>query len=196
MSGRRPADSAARPSRRCSPTSGCRRWRTPTCRPSERTAMEPFYPLRALVCGRCFLVQLEEFETPEQIFSDYAYFSSYSSSWLEHCRRYAEQMIERFGPGRRQPRRGDRLQRRLPAAVLPRAPDPGARDRARRQRRRGGRAKRAFRRWSSSSGARPPRSLAGESAADLLLGNNVLAHVPDLNDFVAGHEDPAQAGRA
>ena len=49
--------------------------------------MEPFYPLRALVCGNCFLVQLEQFETPEQIFSDYAYFSSYSSSWLEHCRR-------------------------------------------------------------------------------------------------------------
>ena len=59
--------------------------------------MEPFYPLRALVCASCFLVQLEEFETPEQIFSDYAYFSSYSSSWLEHSRRYAEQMIERLG---------------------------------------------------------------------------------------------------
>ena len=59
--------------------------------------MEPFYPLRALVCGSCFLVQLEEFETPERIFSDYAYFSSYSSSWLEHSRRYAEQMIERLG---------------------------------------------------------------------------------------------------
>ena len=66
--------------------------------PAERVnAMEPFYPLRALVCAKCFLVQLEEFETPEQIFSDYAYFSSYSSSWLEHSRRYAEQMIERLG---------------------------------------------------------------------------------------------------
>ncbi len=66
--------------------------------PPERVnSMEPFYPLRALVCGNCFLVQLEEFETPEQIFSDYAYFSSYSTSWLEHSRRYAEQMIARLG---------------------------------------------------------------------------------------------------
>ena len=55
--------------------------------PERVNAMEPFYPLRALVCGRCFLVQLEEFETPHEIFSDYAYFSSYSTSWLEHCRR-------------------------------------------------------------------------------------------------------------
>ena len=62
-------------------------------------AMEPFYPLRALVCGRCFLVQLEEFESPAQIFSDYAYFSSYSTSWLEHCRHYAEQMIAPLGLG-------------------------------------------------------------------------------------------------
>ena len=59
-------------------------------RGASSSAMEPFYPLRALVCAQCFLVQLEEFEPPEQIFSDYAYFSSYSTSWLEHCRRYAE----------------------------------------------------------------------------------------------------------
>src|SRR5450631_2504833 len=67
--------------------------------PERANAMEPFYPLRALVCASCYLVQLEEFETPEQIFSDYAYFSSYSSSWLEHCRRYSEQMIDRLGLG-------------------------------------------------------------------------------------------------
>src|ERR1035438_380239 len=65
--------------------------------PERANSMEPFYPLRALVCEKCFLVQLEEFETPERIFSDYAYFSSYSSSWLEHSRRYSEQMIERLG---------------------------------------------------------------------------------------------------
>src|ERR1700689_282548 len=68
--------------------------------PPERLgAMEPFYPLRALVCGRCFLVQLEEFESPERIFSDYAYFSSYSKSWLEHCRAYVEQITARLGLG-------------------------------------------------------------------------------------------------
>ena len=65
--------------------------------PERANAMEPFYPLRALVCEKCFLVQLEEFESPDHIFSDYAYFSSYSSSWLDHSRRYSEQMIERFG---------------------------------------------------------------------------------------------------
>ncbi|HXG23104.1 MAG TPA: hypothetical protein VNJ09_01010, partial [Chthonomonadales bacterium] len=61
--------------------------------------MEPFYPLHAYVCHQCFLVQLEEFESPEKIFGDYAYFSSYSDSWLDHARRYVDQMIERFGYG-------------------------------------------------------------------------------------------------
>ena len=60
--------------------------------------MEPFYPLCALVCDVCLLVQLEAFEPPEQIFSDdYAYFSSYSTGWLEHSRRYTDAMVERFG---------------------------------------------------------------------------------------------------
>src|ERR687886_2714553 len=65
--------------------------------PDRANAMEPFYPLRALVCERCFLVQLQEFESPEAIFSDYAYFSSYSTTWLEHSRRYVEQMVDRWG---------------------------------------------------------------------------------------------------
>ena len=67
--------------------------------PQQGNRMEPFYPLRALVCARCFLVQLEEYESPSHIFSDYAYFSSYSTSWLEHSERYVEAMIERFGFG-------------------------------------------------------------------------------------------------
>src|SRR4051794_2693382 len=61
--------------------------------------MEPLYPLRALVCDRCFLVQSEEFESPEGIFSEYTYFSSYSTSWLAHCRAYADAMTERLGLG-------------------------------------------------------------------------------------------------
>jgi hypothetical protein len=61
--------------------------------------MERFYPLHAWVCESCFLVQLEEFETPEKIFSDYAYFSSYSDSWLAHARTYAGMMTTRFGLG-------------------------------------------------------------------------------------------------
>src|SRR5271155_4724527 len=67
--------------------------------PEQANTAEPFYPLRAFVCRSCFLVQLEEFETPDHIFSDYAYFSSYSTSWLEHCRQYADQVVERFRLG-------------------------------------------------------------------------------------------------
>src|SRR5947209_8825926 len=58
--------------------------------------MEPFFPLHAYVCDNCLLVQLEEYRSAEHIFSDYLYFSSYSQSWLRHCRNYAEQMIERY----------------------------------------------------------------------------------------------------
>jgi SAM-dependent methyltransferase len=154
--------------------------------PPERVnGMEPFYPLRALVCGKCFLVQLEEFETPERIFSDYAYFSSYSSSWLEHSRSYAEQMIARLNLG------GDSHvveiasndgyllqffhERQIPVLGI----EPAANV-----------AKVALQKGIPTLveffGRETARSLAGESAADLLLGNNVLAHVPDLNDFVAG----------
>src|SRR5258708_13541795 len=61
--------------------------------------MEAFYPLHAYVCGNCFLVQLEAYVTPEHIFSDYAYFSSYSDSWLVHAKKYTDRMVERFGIG-------------------------------------------------------------------------------------------------
>jgi len=59
--------------------------------------MEPFYPLHAYVCSNCFLVQLQEFETPEHIFSDYAYFSSFSDSFVAHAKAYVEDMVTRFG---------------------------------------------------------------------------------------------------
>lgn len=154
--------------------------------PPERVnAMEPFYPLRALVCGKCFLVQLEEFETPEQIFSDYAYFSSYSSSWLEHSRRYAEQMIERLGLDERShvvelaSNDGYLLQffRERQISVLGVEPAANVAEVAK---------EKGIPTVVEFFGEDVARSLAGESAADLLLGNNVLAHVPDLNDFVAG----------
>jgi SAM-dependent methyltransferase len=153
--------------------------------PERMNGMEPFYPLRALVCGRCFLVQLEEFETPEQIFSDYAYFSSYSTSWLEHSRRYAEQMIDRLGLDDSSQvveiasNDGYLLQffRDREIAVLGIEPA-------------GNVAQVAIDKGISTVveffGEDVARSLARESAADLLLGNNVLAHVPNLNDFVAG----------
>jgi len=59
-------------------------------------AMEPFYPLRVYVCEACFLVQLQEYVSPEEIFSEYAYFSSYAESWVEHMRRYADMIADRF----------------------------------------------------------------------------------------------------
>jgi hypothetical protein len=153
--------------------------------PERANAMEPFYPLRALVCEQCFLVQLEEFETPHQIFSEYAYFSSYSTSWLEHCRRYTEQVIERLRLGEHShvvelaSNDGYLLQyfheRQIPVLGI----EPAANV-----------AKIALQKGIPTLveffGRETARSLASESAADLLLGNNVLAHVPDLNDFVAG----------
>jgi hypothetical protein len=63
---------------------------------SDLNKAEKFYPLHVYVCDQCFLVQLEEFESPDAIFSDYAYFSSYSDSWLNHAKKYTELMIDRF----------------------------------------------------------------------------------------------------
>jgi len=153
--------------------------------PEQADAMEPFYPLRAYVCRNCFLVQLEEFEAPEAIFSDYAYFSSYSSSWLEHSRRYVDQMVERFGlSGSSQvielaSNDGYLLQyfrqREIPVLGI----EPAANVAAVAERN-------GVRTVVEFFGRDVARRLAETSPADLLLGNNVLAHVPDLNDFVAG----------
>jgi SAM-dependent methyltransferase len=153
--------------------------------PQRANGMEPFYPLRALVCGKCFLVQLEEFETPEHIFSDYAYFSSYSSSWLEHSKNYSELMIERFGLNGSShvveiaSNDGYLLQYFQERHISVLGIEPAANV-----------AKVALQKGIPTLveffGVDTATSLSGESSADLLLGNNVLAHVPDLNDFVAG----------
>ena len=153
--------------------------------PEHANAMEPYYPLRAFVCDRCFLVQLEEFETPDRIFTEYAYFSSYSTSWLEHSKRYVEQMIERFGLDASShvvelaSNDGYLLQyfreRQVPVLGI----EPAANV-----------AKVALEKGIPTLveffGRTAARALVSGSAADLLLGNNVLAHVPDLNDFVGG----------
>ena len=149
------------------------------------SAMEPFYPLRALVCARCFLVQLEDFATPERIFSDYAYFSSYSATWLEHSRRYTELMVERFGLDSDSrvveiaSNDGYLLQYFQERGVPVLGVEPAANV-----------AEVALERGIPTLveffGRETAGAVAERSAADLLLGNNVLAHVPDLNDFVAG----------
>jgi 2-polyprenyl-3-methyl-5-hydroxy-6-metoxy-1,4-benzoquinol methylase len=153
--------------------------------PERANAMEPFYPLHAYVCSKCFLVQLGEFESPEHIFSDYAYFSSYSSTWLEHSQRYVAAMTERFGLGGSSKvvevasndgyllqyfvQRGIPVLGIEPAAnVAPAAEEKGVPT------------------LVKFFGVETAREVAAEGQADLLLGNNVLAHVPDINDFVGG----------
>jgi SAM-dependent methyltransferase len=152
----------------------------------QANAMEPFYPLCALVCSRCFLVQLEDFESPQHIFDDeYAYFSSYSSSWLAHCRRYTELMIERLGLDESSQvvelasNDGYLLQYFKERGIPVLGVEPTA-NTARVALDKGIPTRVEF--W----GAQTARAVAGERRADLLLANNVLAHVPDVNDFVAG----------
>jgi SAM-dependent methyltransferase len=151
----------------------------------ELGQMEPFYPLRALVCHECFLVQLEDYETPDVIFSDYAYFSSYSTTWLEHSRRYAEMAVERFGLGERSQvvelasNDGYLLQYFVERGIPVLGIEPAA-NVAQVAREKGIRTMVKF------FGRATAREVAAMMRADLVIGNNVLAHVPDLNDFVAG----------
>ncbi len=148
--------------------------------------MEPFYPLHVYVCDRCFLVQLGEYVSPGDIFSEYAYFSSYSASWLEHVRNYTEAAIERFGLGTHSQvvelasNDGYLLQffvaRGVPVLGIEPAANVAEAARAK-----------GIPTLVRFFGEQTARDLADEGKrADLLIGNNVLAHVPDINDFVAG----------
>lgn len=154
--------------------------------PDGLEVMEPFYPLHARVCHNCFLVQLQAFVSPGDIFSDYAYFSSYSDSWVAHARRYAKDMQARLCVDRDSfvveiaSNDGYLLQHFLADGVRVRGFEPAA-NVAREAERRGIPTTVEF------FGAATARDFAAaHGRADLLLGNNVLAHVPDINDFVAG----------
>src|SRR5579859_6767553 len=147
---------------------------------------ETFYPLHVFLCEKCFLVQLEEFESPENIFIEYMYFSSYSDSWLKHCEAYTSKMIERFGFGPKNfvvevaSNDGYLLQYFVKRGVPVLGIEPAANV-----------AKVAVEKGVPTLveffGAKLANRLAGEGRqADLVLGNNVLAQVPDLNDFVEG----------
>lgn len=156
-------------------------------RPEDAKKPEPFYPLHAWVCTRCWLVQLEEFEPPEAIFREYAYFSSYSDSWVDHARRYVEAIIERFGlePARTRvvevaSNDGYLLQFFLQRGFHVLGIEPAANIAAEAVRRGIPTIVRFF-------GERTARELAAQGeAADWIVANNVLAHVPDINDFVEG----------
>lgn len=154
--------------------------------PDQLLAMEPRFPLTVYVCEACFLVQLPEFETADAIFSDYAYFSSYSDSWVEHARRYSEAMIERFGLGADSrvveiaSNDGYLLQHFQAAGVPVLGIEPAANIAAAAE------AKGIPSRVEFFSSDLARRLVEEGTRADLLLGNNVFAHVPPLNDFVAG----------
>lgn len=148
--------------------------------------MEPFYPLHAYVCTGCYLVQLQEYVNREHIFSDYAYFSSYSDSWLAHAKTYTQQMVERFGINQKSSvvelasNDGYLLQYFVEKGVPVLGIEPAANI-----------AEVAIRKGVPTIvkffGVDLARELAASGQkADLLLGNNVLAQVPDINDFVAG----------
>jgi SAM-dependent methyltransferase len=154
--------------------------------PQQLNNMEPFFPLHAWVCERCFLVQLEEYVAPANIFSEYAYFSSYSDSWVEHARKYTVLMRERFGIGRDSlvmeiaSNDGYLLQHFVAAGVPVLGIEPAA-NIAKVAQEKGIRTEVSFHGRTSAEAI-----VARHGQADLVLGNNVLAHVPDLNDFVAG----------
>ncbi len=155
-------------------------------RPDQLNEMEAFYPLHVFVCEKCFLVQLEEFVSPDHIFTDYAYFSSYSDSWLEHCRRYTDQMRDRFRLDGKSlvvelaSNDGYLLQYFVQKNIPVLGIEPAANV-----------AKVAAEKKVPTLvkffGEQLAAELASEGKqADLLVGNNVLAQVPDLCDFVAG----------
>ena len=149
-------------------------------------SMEPFFPLHVYVCENCHLVQLPEFQSPETIFDDYCYFSSYSDSWLKHAKAYTEQMIQRFGFNSKSSiveiasNDGYLLQYFKGKAIPVLGIEPAKNV-----------AKSAVEKGiptiSRYFSVETATILAAEHKyADLLIGNNVLAHVPNLNDFVKG----------
>jgi len=148
--------------------------------------MEPFYPLHVYVCENCFLAQLEEYVSPETIFSEYAYFSSYADSWLQHAKNYTDSMVERFEINAKHfvveiaSNDGYLLQyfvqKRIPVLGVEPATNV---------------AKVAVDKGIPTLvkffGEKLAIEMVNEGKqADLLIGNNVLAQVPDLNDFVKG----------
>jgi SAM-dependent methyltransferase len=148
--------------------------------------MEPFYPLHVFVCEQCYLVQLLEYVAPEDIFTEYAYFSSYSDSWLQHAKEYVDMVTDRLNLGSESlvvelaSNDGYLLQYFVQKSIPVLGIDPAANV-----------AQTAIQKGVPTLvrffGEKTAREIVAEGKqADLLLGNNVLAHVPALNDFVGG----------
>jgi len=163
-------------------------------KPGDLARMEPFYPLVVFVCAQCFLVQLEEFESPDHIFSDYSYFSSFAETWVEHARVYTHMIVERLGLNRNHrvvelaSNDGYLLQHFVAKGIPVLGIEPAANI-----------AQAAIKKEIPTLveffGESTARRLAAEGIrADLIVGNNVLAHVPRLNDFVKGMKILLKAG--
>jgi SAM-dependent methyltransferase len=155
--------------------------------PAERLGeMEAFYPLHVRACEHCLLVQLEELVAPEEIFTEYAYFSSYSDSWVAHARDYVDSVVERFELGSDSQvvelasNDGYLLQHLLDRGIPVLGVEPAANVAAVAR-------ERGIETVVDFFGRELASRLANEGRqADLLVANNVFAHVPDLNDFTAG----------
>ena len=156
-------------------------------KPEQLNHMEAFYPLHAYVCENCFLVQLDEFVAPENIFAnEYAYFSSYSVSWVDHARKYVDMITDRFNLTHNNlvmeiaSNDGYLLQHFVSKKIPCLGIEPAANC-----------AEAAKRKGVNSTteffGVETAKKIQNEYGnPDLLLGNNVLAHVPNINDFVEG----------
>ncbi len=162
--------------------------------PQDLDRMEPFYPLHVWVCEGCFLVQLEEYVSPGEIFSDYPYFSSYSDSWLQHAEAYVEMIIDRLGlnQGSQVVEVGSndgyllRYFRDRDIPVLGVEPAANVATEA---------ISRGIPTQVAFFGVEMARQLVATGlTAELLLGNNVLAQVPDLNGFVEGMQIALKSG--
>lgn len=159
-------------------------------KPEHANDMERFYPLHAFICHNCWLMQLEEFATPDEIFADeYAYFSSYSESWLQHAKKYTELMIDRFGFNSSHlvveiaSNDGYLLQWFNEKGIPVLGIEPASNV-----------AQDAIKKGINTEilffGKETATHLSQKyKKADLLLGNNVLAHVPNINDFVSGMKE-------
>lgn len=154
--------------------------------PEKLNRMEPFYPLRVKVCGQCFLVQLDEYVTPEDIFMEYAYFSSFSETWLQHARDYAKMIIQRLNLTKQSvvvelaSNDGYLLQNFVQKGIPAFGIEPAENV-----------ASVALEKGIPTVirffGRRTASDLAAQGkTADLIIANNVLAQVPDLHDFVDG----------
>ena len=154
--------------------------------PSELNKYETFYPLHAFVCTECWLVQLDEFVSPEEIFSNYDYFSSFSSSWVEHAKKYTEKMTSELALHGTSlvveiaSNDGYLLQHFVDTNIPVLGIEPAANVAE-------AALEKGIRTTVQFFGEQAAKGIKSEfGSADLLLGNNVLAHVPDINDFVKG----------